>query len=240
MKKSIFSVFVTMVVFAIPAAAVAGGKPAGASCHVHKSCRSNLCVRLQPSDKFGVCCSPQDCAELGAQCGFIDNGCGTDIQCGDCSPGDQCVNNQCVAGTTTTTTTSTTTSTSSTTSTTSSTTSTTIAGACPSGGQLVGGFCWYLSAAGASCDATCSGVGLVYNDATRTYAGSDGASFADCNSVLEALGTEGTQYGDGTCLDGIGCFWQSFGIGRVRCTSPTTTGSAYDTEGTALRACACD
>jgi hypothetical protein len=104
--------------------AIAGGKPDGSKCHVHKSCRSGSCIRQTPTDKFGTCCAPQDCPSLGAQCGEIDNGCGTPIQCGDCGPGETCVSNQCQAGSTTTSTTSTTTTSTSTTSTTNSTTTT--------------------------------------------------------------------------------------------------------------------
>ncbi|HXC50473.1 MAG TPA: hypothetical protein VN634_06315 [Candidatus Limnocylindrales bacterium] len=117
MKKS-FSVTLTLIaVFAFADLSVAGGKPDGATCHVHKSCQSKLCLRQQPTDKFGKCCDQQDCAEQNKQCGEIDNGCGIPIQCGDCDPGSNCVNNQCVAGTTTTTTTSTTTTSSTTTTT---------------------------------------------------------------------------------------------------------------------------
>ena len=107
--------------------ASAGGKADGSKCHVSKSCRSKYCVTQNPSDKFGVCCTPQDCPALGAQCGGIDNSCGVEIQCGDCAPGNDCVNNQCVPATTTTTsppTTTTSTTTTTTTTTTSSTTTT--------------------------------------------------------------------------------------------------------------------
>ncbi|HXC52633.1 MAG TPA: hypothetical protein VN634_17250 [Candidatus Limnocylindrales bacterium] len=119
--KRILAASIAMVsVFLLAGVAGAGGKPDGATCHVHKSCQSKLCLRQQPTDKFGKCCDQQDCAEQNKQCGEIDNGCGIPIQCGDCGPGSNCVNNQCVPGTTTTTTTSTTSST-----TTSSTTTTT-------------------------------------------------------------------------------------------------------------------
>ena len=87
----------------VAGSATAGGKPDGARCHVHKSCQSKLCLRANPLDKFGECCGAQDCPSLGAQCGEIDNGCGTLIQCGDCGPGSSCVSNQCVQSSTTTT-----------------------------------------------------------------------------------------------------------------------------------------
>src|SRR5262245_45356530 len=99
--------------------ALAGGKQGGTRCKSSKSCSSGLCERAQPSDKFGSCCQPKDCAELGAQCGDIDNGCGAEINCGSCEG--SCVDNQCIAPTTSTTTTSTTTSTTSTTTSTTTT-----------------------------------------------------------------------------------------------------------------------
>lgn len=105
--------------------AVAGGKPDGAKCHASKSCSSRVCARQQPEDKFGVCCRPNSCAEVGAQCGTIDDGCGTPLGCGDCDFASSCISNQCIPNSTTTTTTSTTTSTTNTTTTTSTTTSST-------------------------------------------------------------------------------------------------------------------
>src|SRR5205085_6535490 len=117
--------------------------------------------------------------------------------------------------------------------------STTVLNTCAPG-ALVGGACWYLGAAGASCDATCSGLGLLYSDYTTTYAGSGAASFTPCNDVLAALGMPDIEYGDGTCGSGIGCFYQpAFDFGRVRCTSPASTSSAFDGDGTASRVCAC-
>jgi hypothetical protein len=117
------ALFASCVVFLGTTSAFAGGKSDGASCHVAKSCASKLCVRVKPADKFGVCCTPQSCASLGAQCGPIDNGCGIPEDCGTCDPGSDCLDNQCVGGPTTTTT-STTTTTTSTTTTSTSTTST--------------------------------------------------------------------------------------------------------------------
>src|SRR6185369_8331439 len=103
----------------------AGGKRDGQSCHVSKSCASHYCITLNPSDKFGVCCTPQGCPEQNAQCGEIGNACGVPIQCGSCDPGSTCVNNQCVVVTTTTTSSTTTSSTTTSSTTTSSTTTTT-------------------------------------------------------------------------------------------------------------------
>jgi len=61
---------------------------------------------------------------------------------------------------------------------------------CEPGGVLVGGACWYAGAAGADCDTTCGGLGLAYDEATRTYAGSDGSD-ANCIEVLDALAFPG-------------------------------------------------
>lgn len=125
MTKTLLPAFLCLSLLVTSERAFAGGKPDGASCHVSKSCRSKLCVTLNPTDKFGVCCTPQDCAGLGAQCGSIDDGCGVPINCGSCDPGSSCENNVCVPGTTTTTSTTTTSTTTTSTSTTSSTTSST-------------------------------------------------------------------------------------------------------------------
>lgn len=103
MKKSLLISALLVGVIGTSGHALAGGKRDGQACHVSKSCKSKYCVTQNPTDKFGVCCTPSDCPELSAQCGSIDNGCGIDIQCGDCGPGDSCIDNQCVTGPTTTT-----------------------------------------------------------------------------------------------------------------------------------------
>ena len=69
-----------------------------------------------------------------------------------------------------------------TTTTTSSTTPT-----LPCTGTTVGGFCWYEGASGADCDMTCAGQGKLYDEATRTYAGSDGTD-QNCAAVATAFG----------------------------------------------------
>ncbi|HXC49806.1 MAG TPA: hypothetical protein VN634_02870 [Candidatus Limnocylindrales bacterium] len=96
---------------------IAAGRPDGSTCHVSKSCRSGLCVRLQPQDKFGVCCAPDSCQSVGAQCGQISDGCGSLLDCGSCDTTSICVDSLCVTTTTTTTSTTTTSTTSTTTST---------------------------------------------------------------------------------------------------------------------------
>ena len=105
MKKLIFLSMILAATFASSNTAMAGGKPDGARCHVHKSCQSKLCLRQTPTDKFGLCCDGQTCAEAGAQCGTIDNQCGIPLNCGDCGFGFNCVQNQCVSNGSTTTTT---------------------------------------------------------------------------------------------------------------------------------------
>jgi len=47
-------------------------------------------------------CQSKTCADLGKQCGWWDDGCGTDIFCGTCSGGQTCnADGQCVGGTVT-------------------------------------------------------------------------------------------------------------------------------------------
>ncbi|HXC53101.1 MAG TPA: hypothetical protein VN634_19595 [Candidatus Limnocylindrales bacterium] len=123
MRAIVGITFLLTVSFVLPDSAIARGKPNGAMCHVSKSCSSGVCTRIHPEDKFGECCAPQDCAELGRQCGSGTDNCGRPLDCSECGPGFTCVNFQCESGTTTTTTTTSTTS--STTSSTSSTTSST-------------------------------------------------------------------------------------------------------------------
>ncbi len=125
MNKLILSSLLAMALISTANVAAAGGKPNGSKCHVSKSCSSHVCVTLNPADKFGVCCTPQSCASVGAQCGTAGDGCGLPIDCGPCDVGSSCVANQCVAGTTTTTSTTSTTSTSTSTTSTSTTTSST-------------------------------------------------------------------------------------------------------------------
>jgi hypothetical protein len=58
------------------------------------------------------------------------------------------------------------------------------------GGTEVGPACWFYGTSGQDCNAVCAGAGLVYDDATRTFAGSDG-SLANCDAVLTALSVQG-------------------------------------------------
>ena len=40
-------------------------------------------------------CEPQDCGELGAACGFVDDGCGGPLFCGACAPNEVCTDGTC-------------------------------------------------------------------------------------------------------------------------------------------------
>ena len=130
----------------------------------------------------------------------------------------------CAAAGPTTTTTSTTT--------TSTTTTTTPCGA------VVGGFCWYKGAIGTNCDDTCAAQGKVYDEATRTYAGSDGTN-QNCTDVATAIGPVSSNAINGQSDGGYGCFdIDSNGSGfLVRIDSPATTSSATPTQ--QYRYCAC-
>jgi hypothetical protein len=102
-------------------------------------------------------------------------------------------------------------------------------------GNVVGGFCWYL-ASNVSCDSICATHG-GYNEATRSYAGSDGTD-ANCRDVADALGIPGTTVTVVTPdngFDGWGCISDN-GI-RLRHQFPTN--STANSAGVA-RACACN
>ena len=113
--------------------------------------------------------------------------------------------------------------------------------ACPPvcSGVSVGGYCWYLGAAGQSCTQVCSSRGGVNIAGTRNYAGSGGTN-AQCLSVLNALGQTG-GVNQSPCADGMqytGCIRYSFFFGNIRCTGAATTDvGSYSA---ALRACACN
>jgi hypothetical protein len=101
------------------------------------------------------------------------------------------------------------------------------------GGEMIGGYCWYLSAYNQSCDQACSGRGGCNLTGTRNYAGSGGTN-ARCDAVMDALATPRDtmqQNGEG---DGIGC--SNFGFMHIRYAAPTTTCGAKGFP----RACACN
>ena len=120
---------------------------------------------------------------------------------------------------------------------------------CPAGTTPLFGACWKLGGwnvfAGVplDCNQVCAGVGLTYDDATRTVAGSDGTD-ANCEAVLTALGAvfePGFDAPSATCSAGLGCFSDvlldgSF-PGEGRCAIPATAATA--TKPWVRRACAC-
>ncbi|MDX2169671.1 MAG: hypothetical protein SF182_21555 [Deltaproteobacteria bacterium] len=102
-------------------------------------------------------------------------------------------------------------------------------------GVAVGGSCWFLGGTGQSCTAVCAAVGFPYDEATRTFAGSDGTD-AHCAQVLAALGALGFPPFPIDCSpDGLGCVRESGSQDSVRCTDPTTA----DAGESGMRACAC-
>jgi hypothetical protein len=76
------------------------------------------------------------------------------------------------------------------------------------GGVVVGGHCWFYGAAGQSCETLCGALALSYDEATRTFAGSDGSA-ENCNAVLTALTVKGVPADDDGCGD-----YQGRGNGR--------------------------
>jgi hypothetical protein len=107
----------------------------------------------------------------------------------------------------------------------------------PCTGQLVGPFCWFLGADGASCDATCTGMGKICSAGTITYAGTGGTS-AHCQSVLAVLSPLTGWAGDFVTPVGLGCgITTSFGTFGLRgIGEPTTCEASADATN---RACAC-
>jgi hypothetical protein len=106
------------------------------------------------------------------------------------------------------------------------------------GGVDVGGFCWFLGALGAHCNATCAAAGgLTYDVATGDYAGSGGTD-QQCVDVLDALGVAaGPLLTTDTCVVGAGCADEPGIVSRIRCTVPPTDSTASFPG--VNRACAC-
>jgi hypothetical protein len=121
---------------------------------------------------------------------------------------------------------------------------------CPSGSVGVGGACWFYGPPSASCAQVCGGLGLSYDDATRTFAGSEG-SFANCTLVKDTINSAGLGSCDPLPISGLNCTTlggnpgigchcaPEFGflVALVRCTAPTTTSSAAIVN--RARYCAC-
>jgi hypothetical protein len=99
-------------------------------------------------------------------------------------------------------------------------------------GVIVGGSCWYLGMAGASCTTTCAAHG-GFNNATAVFAGHSGTD-EDCALVLTALGRSGTA--NGQACD-AGCYYNTSNSGRFRCQGGSGEAEIIvDGE----RACACN
>ncbi|MFN2425595.1 MAG: hypothetical protein ABR587_04010, partial [Candidatus Binatia bacterium] len=97
--------------------------------------------------------------------------------------------------------------------------------------------------AGEGCDAACGRVGLGYDEATRTVAGSDGTD-ANCLAVLAALGISngGLEHPSSTCGAALGCYSSPFEFTDTtpfegRCVNPPT--DALGSQPWVWRACAC-
>lgn len=56
-------------------------------CPPGMTCQGGLCFR---GEADAGPCVPQTCEELRANCGALDDGCGTEIQCGECPEGREC------------------------------------------------------------------------------------------------------------------------------------------------------
>jgi eukaryotic-like serine/threonine-protein kinase len=118
----------------------------------------------------------------------------------------------------------------------------------PAGGVAVGGACWFLGAGGAArgidganCQEVCGAAGLVYDAATRYFAGSDGTD-ANCMAVLTSLNAPAFNGFQRTVGRPLGCAVSRDAnlTGRpdwVRVTGSSRTEAAA--RGNEARACAC-
>jgi hypothetical protein len=98
-----------------------------------------------------------------------------------------------------------------------------------------GGFCWYASVNGDSCNSACANAGKVYDVATQSYAGSSGTE-PNCSSVATALGWPAATGSGSAGFGGLGCYNFGNGTAVLRDTDPTTAGAF---ESSSSRACAC-
>ena len=81
-------------------------------------------------------------------------------------------------------------------------------------GELLWGICWFLGAAGQSCNEVCAGEG-GYSDETVDHVGTtgQGGSIEDCTTIFTALGYDGTvQAGYRDDDLGLGCHRWSDGV----------------------------
>jgi hypothetical protein len=92
--------------------------------------------------------------------------------------------------------------------------------------------CWILGSVHQNCDQTCIGVDRLYDDATRTIAGSDGSS-ANCSQVITAVRESSQQSLPGEmeiadlCTEGYGCAYDDVEGNPFWCQAPETTNSFY-------------
>lgn len=106
-----------------------------------------------------------------------------------------------------------------------------------------GGLCWYRGAVGSSCNDTCAAAGRYYDDATRTFAGSDGTN-SNCAALAAAYGKSGATTGSGFSplyvSEGLGCY-DGGGTGFVRDTARTRSFAFFPAVfgSGARRLCAC-
>lgn len=104
-------------------------------------------------------------------------------------------------------------------------------------GNLVADACWYLGNNGESCDDVCADHG-GYNQATLTFAGSEG-NVNNCNQVADEISMGGSTVTNSTsCYYGYGCLYDLYSSARIRCTDVSTDASAAIVG--VQRACACN
>jgi len=106
------------------------------------------------------------------------------------------------------------------------------------GTKVIGAFpgCWFLGDPGQSCTEVCTSNGLVYDENTRTVAGSDGTMDA-CMTLQGILGVLTGGCVPGACTDGFGCSYDTATKNPLYCTSPPTTADAANVD--IERVCAC-
>jgi hypothetical protein len=101
---------------------------------------------------------------------------------------------------------------------------------CSGSGQYYGYQCWFLGAAGNSCDTTCSAASRATHGATISVAGSGGSSSNECSNILGSLfrTSMNSFNGGATATQGIGCsiFTQSGLNLGLRESTIATTGAA--------------
>ncbi|MCK9521700.1 MAG: hypothetical protein M0R76_01490 [Proteobacteria bacterium] len=106
---------------------------------------------------------------------------------------------------------------------------------CQSGGKVFGDHCWYLSNSDQSCDELCTSKDLIYDQATRLIAGSDGTT-NECRAILNASPVWGqSSQTPSNQNNAAGCYIDNGG-NRARGTQTTL---ATDKNNQRRRVCAC-